>query len=407
MTNDNIWELKQLLECASHEDRTNLERLIKAPFGNNPDKLCDHFQFLLHGFFGQIVNKDDYRKFVTRVADHIQIDWPALNGNGEWRDLSASDIEDAILITALQRIGKNINDKDRCRMAEELGKLAREPDLFSELISNGVAVKARLNNFQRYLLATTVVGAMTAAIDITLPFPFYTEATGKISVSLKTVDWQTLVLPILLNLNEPKWHHLLLGIVYVAYIRNKIEHQAESGPDREIFKKLKNVICEQLGVNPEQIAFTSSFVEDLGRDNMDMLELRMAIEEEFGIVYGPSWGLLYDGYSHVTVGSVLADIKRLKPTLYSRAETIRESTKDALKGLERELLESRKKGDSHRVEQLEKDKSRLAQILNDLEKEEQACPNPSNDRNASSPHGRTTTISEKGRDEGERGDVFW
>lgn len=107
MTNNNIWELKKLLECASHEDRTNLERLIKAPFGNSPEKLCDHFQFLLHGFFGQIVNGDDYRKFVTRVADHLQIDWPATLRGRQWHELPPAEIEDAIVVTSFK--GRSVN----------------------------------------------------------------------------------------------------------------------------------------------------------------------------------------------------------------------------------------------------------------------------------------------------------
>ena len=47
--------------------------------------------------------------------------------------------------------------------------------------------------------------------------------------------------------------------------------------------KVKQIIVEQLGVNPEQVTPTASFIEDLGADSLDTVELVMAFEEEFGM----------------------------------------------------------------------------------------------------------------------------
>ena len=47
--------------------------------------------------------------------------------------------------------------------------------------------------------------------------------------------------------------------------------------------KVKDIIVEQLGVNPEQVTSEASFIEDLGADSLDTVELVMALEEEFGI----------------------------------------------------------------------------------------------------------------------------
>ena len=47
--------------------------------------------------------------------------------------------------------------------------------------------------------------------------------------------------------------------------------------------KVKDIIVEQLGVNPEQVTPEASFIEDLGADSLDTVELVMAFEEEFGI----------------------------------------------------------------------------------------------------------------------------
>jgi acyl carrier protein len=48
-------------------------------------------------------------------------------------------------------------------------------------------------------------------------------------------------------------------------------------------QRVKKIIAEQLGVNEGEIKTESSFVDDLGADSLDTVELVMAFEEEFGI----------------------------------------------------------------------------------------------------------------------------
>ncbi|MDD5069695.1 MAG: acyl carrier protein [Candidatus Omnitrophica bacterium] len=47
--------------------------------------------------------------------------------------------------------------------------------------------------------------------------------------------------------------------------------------------KVKNIISEQLGVKKEEVKLESSFIDDLGADSLDTVEVVMALEEEFGI----------------------------------------------------------------------------------------------------------------------------
>jgi acyl carrier protein len=47
--------------------------------------------------------------------------------------------------------------------------------------------------------------------------------------------------------------------------------------------KVKSIIVEQLGVDADEVKPEASFVEDLGADSLDTVELIMAFEEEFGI----------------------------------------------------------------------------------------------------------------------------
>ena len=48
-------------------------------------------------------------------------------------------------------------------------------------------------------------------------------------------------------------------------------------------EKVKEIIVEQLGVNAEQVTNEASFIDDLGADSLDTVELVMAFEEAFGI----------------------------------------------------------------------------------------------------------------------------
>lgn len=47
-------------------------------------------------------------------------------------------------------------------------------------------------------------------------------------------------------------------------------------------ERVKNIVAEQLGVEKEKITNEASFVDDLGADSLDTVELVMALEEEFG-----------------------------------------------------------------------------------------------------------------------------
>jgi acyl carrier protein len=50
-----------------------------------------------------------------------------------------------------------------------------------------------------------------------------------------------------------------------------------------VAERVKKVIVEQLGVNAEQVTDDASFIDDLGADSLDTVELVMALEEEFGL----------------------------------------------------------------------------------------------------------------------------
>jgi acyl carrier protein len=52
--------------------------------------------------------------------------------------------------------------------------------------------------------------------------------------------------------------------------------------EKSIEQRVKDIIVEQLGVKPEQVTPEAKFIEDLGADSLDTVELVMALEEKFG-----------------------------------------------------------------------------------------------------------------------------
>lgn len=49
------------------------------------------------------------------------------------------------------------------------------------------------------------------------------------------------------------------------------------------FEKVRDIVVEQLGVETDEVALDSTFIDDLGADSLDIVELIMAFEEEFNI----------------------------------------------------------------------------------------------------------------------------
>lgn len=53
--------------------------------------------------------------------------------------------------------------------------------------------------------------------------------------------------------------------------------------DAEMLEKMKDIVSDQLCINPKDIKTTSSLIEDLGCDSLDLVELAMSLEEEFDV----------------------------------------------------------------------------------------------------------------------------
>ena len=74
--------------------------------------------------------------------------------------------------------------------------------------------------------------------------------------------------------------------------------------EKSIEQRVKDIIVEQLGVNADQVTPEAKFIEDLGADSLDTVELVMALEEEFEIEIPDE-----DAEKILTVGKALDYIK--------------------------------------------------------------------------------------------------
>jgi acyl carrier protein len=72
----------------------------------------------------------------------------------------------------------------------------------------------------------------------------------------------------------------------------------------EVFEKVKGIIVNQLGVQENSVTLEASFIDDLGADSLDIVELVMALEEEFDMEIPDE-----DAEKVVTVGDVVDYIK--------------------------------------------------------------------------------------------------
>ena len=75
----------------------------------------------------------------------------------------------------------------------------------------------------------------------------------------------------------------------------------------EEFERVKNVIVDQLSVDAEEVKPEASFVDDLGADSLDVVELIMSLEDEFGIAISDN-----DAAQLYTVGRIVDYLEKLQ-----------------------------------------------------------------------------------------------
>jgi acyl carrier protein len=80
-----------------------------------------------------------------------------------------------------------------------------------------------------------------------------------------------------INIDHPLFSKDLVDSIVIR------EEQKEENFMADLVERIKKIICEQLDVAEEDVVPTASFVDDLGADSLDQVELIMAMEEEFNV----------------------------------------------------------------------------------------------------------------------------
>jgi uncharacterized protein YaaW (UPF0174 family) len=212
-------EFDEIVKSATKEQRENLAKLTESAFGDAPDTLCNHIRCLRAGSIGQLFWNDSWKQVVTDVADHIKIDWTSTLNDRRWRDLETQEIEAAVVTKLFQNMLEQLSPEQRQKLVMEMQRDSDDPRLENLLLGGGVMTVARMSGFGVYLLASTMLGGLTNAMGITLPFAIYMGMSQTIAFILGPVGWAALAGGILFTLNQPNWNCLTLAVVYVSMLR--------------------------------------------------------------------------------------------------------------------------------------------------------------------------------------------
>ena len=102
----------------------------------------------------------------------------------------------------------------------EMQRDGDDPRIEALLLGGGAMAAAKMSGFGVYLMASTVLGGLTNALGLTLPFAVYMGMSQAIALVLGPVGWAALAGGVIWTLNQPNWERLALGVVYVSLLRN-------------------------------------------------------------------------------------------------------------------------------------------------------------------------------------------
>ncbi|MFQ4140047.1 hypothetical protein PGN35_027420 [Nodosilinea sp. PGN35] len=216
-------EFYDIVQAATDEQRHELGELMGSGFGSQPDTLCDHIKYLRAGTIGQLFWQSSWKQVVTDVADHVGIDWLVLLAGRRWQELPTHEIEAAVVAKLFHAMFDQLSPEQQQKVVMEMQRESNDPRLEALLLGGGAMAAAKMSGFGVYLMASTVLGGLTNALGLTLPFAVYMGMSQAIALVIGPVGWAALAGGIIWTLNQPNWERLALGVVYVSLLRNTEE----------------------------------------------------------------------------------------------------------------------------------------------------------------------------------------
>jgi len=212
-------EFRKIAKAATSEQRHNLGDLTGSGFGSDPDTLCNHIRYLRAGSIGQLFWDESWKQVVTDVADHVGVDWLAFLNGRRWEQLEAYEIENTVVAKVFQDMFDQLPPDQREKVILEMQRNSDDPGLEGLLLTGGAMAAAKASGFGVYLMASTVLGGLTSALGITLPFAVYMGMSQMIALAIGPVGWLALFGGLAFTLNQPNWQRLTLAVIYVSMIR--------------------------------------------------------------------------------------------------------------------------------------------------------------------------------------------
>jgi len=157
---------------------------------------------------------------VTDVADQIGINWSDILSGRTWNDLSTQEIEDAVVVKQFQNMLEQLTPEQRQQILMDLRRESNDPHFEGFLLGGGAMLAAKMSGFGVYFLASTVLGSLTGALGITLPFTVYMGVSQSLAFILGPVGWVALAGGVLFSLNQPNWNRLGLTVLYISTLRH-------------------------------------------------------------------------------------------------------------------------------------------------------------------------------------------
>ncbi|MBD2230536.1 hypothetical protein [Phormidium tenue] len=216
-------EFYNIVQAATDEQRHELGELTGSGFGSQPDTLCDHIKYLRAGTIGQLFWQSSWKQVVTDVADHVGIDWLMLLAERQWYELPTQEIEAAVIAKLFHDMFDQLSPEQQQKVVMEMQRESDDPRLEALLLGGGAMAVAKISGFGVYLMASTVLGGLTNALGLTLPFAVYMGTSQAIALVLGPVGWAVLAGGVVWTLNQPNWERLTLGVIYVSLLRNAKE----------------------------------------------------------------------------------------------------------------------------------------------------------------------------------------
>ncbi|NER78990.1 MAG: hypothetical protein F6K42_05305 [Leptolyngbya sp. SIO1D8] len=223
-----LYELGEIIGSATSEQRQNFAKLTGSAFGSSPETLCNHICYLRSGAFGQLFCNTTWKQIATDVADHAHINWTETLDGRRWKDLKTDEIENAVVTKVFQDMFNKLTQEQKEQFILSMDRNSDDPNLQTFLLTGGAMTAAKVSGFGVYLMASTVLGGLTNALGITLPFAIYMGMSQVIALILGPVGWLTLFGGLAFTLNQPNWHRLTLAVIYTSIIRHELAKSIES-----------------------------------------------------------------------------------------------------------------------------------------------------------------------------------